>query len=147
MKDKYLPIKALNESAYSFLLELEGKPFEVGRYELDGGAYVVLQSYQSKLRQNANYEAHKKYTDIQVVISGCEIISIESLDAMYKYPVITPYNEEKDVELYTPNCDGIDYVLNDGDFLIIPPRDAHAPGINVGGQGEVLKAVFKIPVK
>ena len=38
MKDKYLPIKALNESAYSFLHELEGKPFEVGRYELDGGA-------------------------------------------------------------------------------------------------------------
>lgn len=147
MKNKYLPIKELCESAYDFLLELENKPFETGRYELKDGAYVILQTYTSKLRSAANYEAHKKYIDIQVVLKGQELISIESLEAMYNYPVIREYTEEKDAELYAPNCEGIDYLLNDGDFLIITPEQAHAPGINVGGPSEVHKAVFKIPVK
>ena len=151
MTDKYLPIKELSPSSYDFLLKLmenlEKGVFEAGKFPLEDGCFVNVQEYTSKLRQNAKYEAHKRFIDIQVVLEGAELIAVETLDTMYGYPVITEYNEEKDVELYTPNCDGIDKLLNAGDFLIIPPKDAHAPGICVNEQMTIKKAIFKVPVK
>lgn len=150
MNDKYLPIKELNASAYDFLLKtiekLKNGEFNTGKFELQNGCFVNVQEYTSKKRTDAKFEAHKKYIDIQFVFEGSELIAIESLDTMRSYPVISEYSEEKDVELYTPNCEGVDKLLLAGDFLIIPPADAHAPGICVNEQVTVKKAIFKIPV-
>ena len=45
------------------------------------------------------------------------------------------------------NMDGIDYVLNAGDYLVLNPEDGHMPGICVGGPSPIRKAVIKVPVK
>lgn len=136
--------KALSACAFEFYQKIRVETVEVGRYEFDDGNYCVVSEYEPKLRENAKYEAHKKYTDIQMILEGSEIIGTESLDDMHRSDVITEYNEEKDIELYEANSLGVDNRLEKGDFIILLPSDAHMPGVYDGISKKVKKAVFKI---
>ena len=116
-------IKALDASCYDFIKNNDMASLEIGRYDLENGSYVLIQSYTSKLRSAARYETHENYYDIQYVIKG------------------------KDITFYENSFEGIDHVLSDGDFLIIAPADGHMPGVCADAQSEIRKAVFKVPVK
>ncbi len=137
-------IKELNASCYDFIKNNDLKTLATGRYELENGAYVLIQEYTSKLRSVARYETHERFYDIQYIISGCEIISMIPRE---KLEVRVPYNPEKDITFYSNSFEGIDCVLCDDDFLIIAPADGHMPGICVNEQNTVKKAVFKVPCK
>lgn len=137
-------IKELNASCYEFIKQHDLSSLELGRYELEDGAYVLIQCYTSKLRSVAKYESHENYYDIQYIISGTEIISMIPVDQLTES---VPYNPTKDITFYQNSFDGIDHVLSDGDFLIIAPGEGHMPGVCVNEQNEIHKAVFKVPVK
>ena len=145
MKQKYEPIRALCPSAYDFVLDALENEKEVGRYELEDGAYALVQSYETKHRENGKYEAHRAYIDVQLLLSGHEIIAVEPLEVMHTHPCLRPY--APDAELFAPNDDGTDYVLSAGDFVILYPEDAHMPGLAVDEPVPVRKVVVKIPVK
>ena len=53
------------KAAFDFLRETLATPKEVGRYELGGGVFALVQSYDTKAVENCKIEAHKKYIDIQ----------------------------------------------------------------------------------
>ena len=144
MNQKYEPIRALSVSAYDFVIDALKNEKELGRYELADGAYALVQSYDTKLRENAKYEAHREYIDVQLIVEGREIIAVEPLALMHKHPCLRPY--APDAELYAPNDDGRDIVLEAGDFVILYPEDAHMPGLAVGEPAPVCKIVLKIPV-
>ncbi|MBR3103000.1 MAG: YhcH/YjgK/YiaL family protein [Lachnospiraceae bacterium] len=137
-------IKALDASCYDFIKNNDMASLEIGRYDLENGSYVLIQSYTSKLRSAARYETHENYYDIQYVIKGKEIISIIPRE---KLTVTEAYVPEKDITFYENSFEGIDHVLSDGDFLIIAPADGHMPGVCADAQSEIRKAVFKVPVK
>ena len=137
-------IKELDASCYEFIKNHDLASLEIGRYDLENGSYVLIQSYTTKLRNTAKYESHEKYYDIQYVISGKEIISIIPVE---KLTIAQEYDTEKDITFYENSFDGIDHVLTDGDFLIIAPCDGHMPGICANAQSTVKKAVFKVPVR
>lgn len=130
------------EAALKFLTETDLKNLPKGRYELtENGEYANVQEYVPD--SSEHFEAHKKYIDIQYVISGKEYI--ESLDVSDISPVI-PYNTAKDVRFYDSN----DYVRNLADnsiIFIFFPNDAHKPGINAGSQDTVKKVVIKVPYR
>ncbi len=67
-------IKELCPSAYDFIVN-KADVAAVGKYELEGGAYVSVQEYTTKARSEAKYEAHKKFIDIQLILSGRELIA------------------------------------------------------------------------
>ena len=53
---------------------------EVKRYDIDGdNLYATVSEYITKNEEDAKFEAHQKYIDIQYVISGKEIMSIAPL--------------------------------------------------------------------
>ena len=137
-------IKELDASCYEFIKNRDMASLEIGRYDLENGSYVLIQSYTSKLRSTAKYESHEKYYDIQYVISGKEIISMIPVE---KLVVSQAYDSEKDIAFYENSFEGIDHVLTDGDFLIIAPSDGHMPGICADAQSIIKKAVFKVPVR
>ena len=145
MNKKYEPIRALCPSAYNFVLDALQNEKEIGRYELEDGAYALVQSYETKLRENGKYEAHREYIDVQLLLSGREIIAVEPLEVMHTHPCLCPY--APDIELFAANDDGTDYVLSTGDFIILYPEDAHMPGLTVDEPASVRKVVVKIPVK
>lgn len=144
--DKYNSIKELSASAYDFVQKIISEDVADGRYELGGGVFSNVMSYETKMRKDLFFEAHKQYIDIQIIIEGCEIISAEHIDVMHKYACVQPFGDG-DTELYEGNSEGVDHVLNKYDFVILHPEDAHMPCVCAEEPQKVRKAVIKVPVK
>ena len=135
-------IKELCPSAYDFIVN-KADGAAVGKYELEGGAYVSVQEYTTKARSEAKYEAHKKFIDIQLILSGRELIAVTPIEKM---EIKDEYNETKDVMFFQHNDECTDYVLEAGDFLILYPQDVHMPGVCINERSLVRKIVVKVPV-
>ena len=135
-------IKELCPSAYDFIVN-KADEAAVGKYELEGGAYVSVQEYTTKARNETKYEAHKKFIDIQLILSGRELIAVTPIEKM---KIKDEYNEAMDVMFFQHNDECTDYVLEAGDFLILYPQDVHMPGVCVNEKSSVRKIVVKVPV-
>lgn len=107
------------DKAFTFLKEADLSLFEVGIHELDGkNVFAIVSEYDSKNPEDAQYEAHKNYTDIQYVVSGTEYIGLTDLSST---SVKTPYDEEKDIAFYHVEG-GKNLLAKPGVFLSFSPR-------------------------
>lgn len=140
--DKYQSILEVCPSGYALAKKALLGELADGRYELDGGAYAFITSYKTKPVAEGLYEAHKDYTDVQLILSGSEIIGVMPLDEMYKGECVKPY--EYDIELYRVSGGNL-IELGVGDYLILTPNDAHMPGMSETPRA-MRKLVIKIPV-
>jgi YhcH/YjgK/YiaL family protein len=130
------------KEVFEFLLEnrFERSP---GRYDLKGGIYYMVQSYETKHESEGFFEAHRKYIDLQYVVNGKERHDYAYLSAL---KIKEPYNPEKDVEFYDGS--GSSLILDTQFFAIYFPEDAHKPNLRHKNEAEkMLKVVAKIPVK
>ena len=106
-----------------------------GRYDLNGINYANVQSYNTK--DEALFEAHRNYIDIQYVIKGAEMCGISDY-CQAKTEI--EYDNQKDIEFLSVNHK--DYVtLKEKEFLILFPQDAHQPSMNVDGKRNAVKKV------
>lgn len=144
--DKYNSIKELSQEAYDFVQKLMSEDIADGRHELGNGVFANMMSYETKNRKDLLFEAHKQYIDIQIMVSGNEIIATEHIDDMHKYACVQPFGDG-DAELYECNNDCVDHVLGKGDFIILHPEDAHMPCVCIEEPKKVRKAVIKVPAK
>ncbi len=117
-----------------------------GRYEIDGDKlYALVQSYQTlAVDENAKYEAHRKYIDVQYIANGVEIMGWAPLEKMQ---VNKEYNPEKDVVLGTcPPALATLTRVEAGQAAIFFPQDAHAPKLACGEPAAVKKLVVKVAI-
>ena len=113
-----------------------------GRYELNNGMFYLAQSYESKPEADCFFESHRKFIDLQYIVSGKEYHGIANISFLAP---IESYNEEKDIIKY--NGTGTNILLDEGYFGIYFPQDGHKPNINAGSKPvKMFKLVFKIPV-
>ncbi|MBQ1935827.1 MAG: YhcH/YjgK/YiaL family protein [Clostridia bacterium] len=140
--DLYTSVHPRFAAAFAFIGDAIADDLPVGKYEIDGkNLYASVQEYDSKAPEKAKNEGHRNYIDIQVVVSGAEIIEVEDIsDAILN----SPYNEEKDVEFYVPSPDACRLNLMAGDFAILFPHDVHRPGMAVEESEPVKKIVVKV---
>ncbi len=116
---------------------------EVGKYPLAGEqAFAMISEYQTKQPENAKWEAHKKYIDLQYLISGEEKMGLLSLE---KAVDAQEYNETKDLIFYGAN-DGDYYLANPDVFFLFFPTDVHRPSMQTDESKPVKKVVIKIAV-
>ncbi len=115
-----------------------------GKVEIDGPRLIAnVARYQTKLPEQAVWESHRKYIDVQYVVTGEERIGYVPLE---NAPVVqAPYSETKDVIFYEPGCDS--FTLRAGQFAIFYPEDIHAPSLADGEPRAVLKVVMKVAVE
>jgi len=115
-----------------------------GRYEVDGDKlYYIVQHYTTKLLEECKLEAHKKYIDVQFVVSGQEILYYVPLKGL---KIETPYDATKDVAFYKVPGDLTAVNLRQGMFCILFPQDAHIPCCQVDGPSNVHKVVIKVKI-
>lgn len=120
------------------LLKTDFSKLADGRYEVDGDKlFYMIQTYNTKTDE-VLAEAHKKYIDIQCVLSGAEIIRVGALEKM----TLVESHPEKDVALYKGLTDPL--TLVPGRFLILWPQDAHAAGIAAESSTGCHKCVIKV---
>lgn len=86
------------EQAFNFLAHTNLDSLPLGRIDLSDDIYITISEYRTKEPEDALYEAHKKYIDVQYLISGSEYIGILRDTALLKE--MQPYDEEKDIAFY-----------------------------------------------
>ena len=133
------------EKAFSFIDKAFSENLEVGKYEIDGkNLYAMVQEYNSKAPEDAKFEAHKNYIDIQYIISGTE--RMEALDINDATPS-TDYNPEKDVTFFAVTDKVTSGLFTDEGFAIFLPHDVHRPGMAAeSGSEPIRKIVVKVKV-
>ena len=126
---------------------LEKLPLDaaVGRHEIDGDSvYAMVQRYQTRPVQGMQLEAHRRYIDIQYLVSGREVIHWAALAGLAE--PTKPYDAATDSALHATTPDMTPVQLRAGQFAILFPDDAHAPCCACGDPAEVLKVVVKVEV-
>lgn len=124
----------------SFILDdLSKKIFSSGKYLIDGdNKFGIDLIYSTKPESEGLWEAHRKYIDIHVVISGEEFVSICDIKQAK-----STKDYEEDYEIF----DAIQehkILLKEGSFLILFPNEVHKTGVIVNSETEVRKKVYKL---
>ena len=130
------------------LLRIVGQNFEdvTGQelWEIDGDeVYAMIQAYTSRPVTDApRFEAHRKYLDIQYLVSGTEAMGWAPLDQL---AVNVPYDDERDRALGTVPVRSRTLVLfSAGYAILLYPSDAHSPGLAAHEPEPVVKVVVKV---
>jgi len=131
------------KAAFEFLKTLTPDS-ETGKRLIQGDKiFAGVDCYETKSRADAKLETHRKYVDVQVLLSGSEVIEIFPKRGL---TVSEPYNPEKDAEFYAkPSEPHAKVILKPGQFLVFFPDDAHMPCLMTGSSPEpVKKVVIKV---
>lgn len=113
-----------------------------GRYEIDGDKiYALVMTYSTKSAEEAKFEAHKKYIDVQLLLDGIEFLDVtqdRNLD------VEMAYSDEKDAALFKAPAEMTSVLLEPGNFAVLYPDDIHRPCRKVKDAKQVRKMVIKV---
>lgn len=140
----YFKDKERWDKAFNFLKSNDLSGLELKRYDIDGNnLYAPVSEYLTKNEEDARYEAHQKYIDIQYVVSGKELIGVAPLS--HKKDVLEPYDASKDIEFLTVT-NGENRLATPDIFFIFFPEDAHRPGLKDGENSPVRKIVVKVKI-
>jgi YhcH/YjgK/YiaL family protein len=132
------------DKAFAFLKENDLSKLEVKRYDIDGdNLYATVSEYMTKNEEDAKFEAHRKYIDIQHVITGAEQMSITPLSD--RKEELVPYDPAKDVEFMTVNQTS-SFEATPDKFFIFFPSDIHRPSVKISENKSVRKVVVKVRI-
>lgn len=113
-----------------------------GRVELAGGAFALEQAYPARPRSEGFFESHRKFIDVQVVVTGEELMEVE---AVARLVGAAPYDPERDLIRYADSATAAVLRLRAGDAAVFFPEDGHMPSLQWRGAGWVRKTVVKVP--
>ena len=134
----YIDVVPLLEEGIEFALSLADQP--EGRYSC-GPVWAMVQEGKTLPMKEGNYEAHRKYIDVQIVLKGEETVGWETISALRES---IPYSEDEDIAFY--EGEGIPVRITEGMFYLVQPHDAHKPCRHMDQPGSYRKIVLKIPV-
>lgn len=129
--------------AFDFLQREDLRALEEGWIELDEGVRVSVQRYESRPAEQLDYETHEKYFDLQYMLEGTEIIGCRTREGLQ---VKIPYDEAADITFYEEPELGGELLMQENEFVILTPQDAHKPRCAAGKPMPIRKLVVKIPV-
>ena len=143
-----------NARLYAPLSEKLAKAFEIlrvqtladkpaGRYDVDGDdLYYVVDEYCTRPVEKCRFETHKKYIDVQLMLSGREIVGYCPDDALTTQ---TPYDEQKDIEFFDVPKQYAEIDFCQGVLCVFWPQDGHMPGC-AAEPTNIRKIVVKIRI-
>jgi YhcH/YjgK/YiaL family protein len=133
-------------SAFEFLRQVRPDAPE-DRYPIQGEeVYALVIAADTRPREDALFEAHRRYVDIHVPLLGADGIEWAPVEGL---AVHTPYDESSDAALYKMPQRTVGRVdAQPGIFVALFPQDAHAPQLMVRGAPEIVKkVVVKVKVE
>ncbi len=137
--DLYKNLDANLTLGLEYLKKTDFSKLEMGKYEIKGNeVFAILQAYNTKAEADCKLEAHKKYVDIQYMVSGKEIMGVVPFDNQK----ITKDLPDNDVTFFEGTGEPI--LVNEGSFTVFFQTDVHAPGIKVTTSEKIIKVVVKV---
>ncbi len=98
--------------------------------------YVTRFDYETVDEAQSFFEAHRRYLDVHVMVSGCERVDLSDPAGL------TEFTHQGDFWGYHGEAEQ-SLILKPGDFLVVFPGDAHRLKIRLGDPARVSKVVFK----
>ena len=109
---------------------------------IPGEVWCTRFTYETVSDEDSFFEAHEKFLDIHLMLSGSERVEIatpETLEA---------FRSEPENDFYGYRGEGWQKLrLSPGDFLVVFPADAHKIKMYLDAPAAVTKAVFQVKVR
>jgi len=133
------------QKAIHFLRSPDIQMLPDGRVEIDGErVFALVQRFQTKWVATPKFECHKKYIDIQFILSGEEIIGWAPAELM---EITAAYDAGKDISFGTvAKGQWTPVHLQAGQMAVLYPEDGHAPKMALRNPSTVMKIVVKVMV-
>lgn len=132
------------QKAYAFLRQNDLSALPLGKHEVAGDeVFANVQEYDTVPAAQKHYEAHRRYFDIQYIVSGEEAIAVTPVDEVEP---LQEFDEGNDFCLYGEPRSCAWIPLHAGELAILGPEDAHKPGCSLEGPAAVRKVVVKVAV-
>lgn len=117
--------------------------YEKGSYQINGNRLLVnIAEYETEDSKNRFWEAHKKYIDVHLILSGSERIDTAFVDDAD----LKKYSSDEDFQSLSAVA-GASVILKKNDFLICFSHDCHMTSIAAGKPSNVKKAIFKVLIE
>lgn len=128
------------DKAVDYLCTHSLESVQAGHYEIDGKmVYMNVFDYETIPEEDAFFEAHQKYADIHMAVTGEEIVGVSDMSRVS----VKTFDGEKDLlEVEGP----VEHYIRliPGKALITLPEDAHKVRLAAGSVSAVKKAVIKV---
>lgn len=126
--------------AMKFAEKVKKENIPVGKYALENG-FVLVQEGTTRPFDEADFEVHRKYLDIQILVSGTEYVEYADIKDL---KTKVPFDEEKDLELMEGS--GSKIQIKPDMFYILYPSDGHKPCCHEGIPTNYKKVLAKIKI-
>lgn len=138
----YRGLGANMDRAIDLLLSTDLAALAPGRYDVDGDAlYYLVQEPALKEEDEARYELHRRYADIQLALTTGETILALPAEQV---EVWQPFDDEKDAAFSANAEPGIPLEMRPGCFAIFFPQDAHMTCLRGGDEESCRKVIVKV---
>lgn len=136
--EKYASLNPLFAKAIEYLKGIDLNAQELGKVKLQGDELVVNFSQTNpKTKEEAKLETHNQFVDIQIPLSGIEIMGYTPRADLPE----AAYDADKDISFYQGLAES--YIpVKPGMFAIFFPQDAHAPGVSPDGVKKIIVKVL-----
>ena len=124
---RYAGIHAGVDKALEAMKQYTADNYPLGKVEIDGdNVFLLLNSYETRAKEEAKAEAHRKYIDVHIPLSSDEVIGYTPLTEL----PFAEFVEADDAALYPTSLQARDYFnVKREEFAIFFPQDGHAPAI------------------
>lgn len=118
-----------------------GSNMEVGKYDFEGG-YFMIQEGETRPVEDGDYEAHRKYLDVQIMVSGGEQVAWSDATDLAESG---EYDMAKDKVMFSGAADHV-FLVSEGMSWVAFPHDAHKACRDTGKKMHYKKIVMKLPI-
>lgn len=146
----YRGLSPLFAKAFDFLATADLAALPEGKNPVPGAdpadLFAGVNRYDTRGPGEDIWESHRVYADIQLVLSGRELVGWTPLGP--DLAVTTPYTAEKDFAFYARPAGAVFFALPPGLGAVFFPHDVHAPNLDPapGQKARVHKIVMKVRV-
>jgi len=143
--DHQLVMTPALRKAIDFLRFSDTKKLPEGRCDIDGErVFALVQCYETGKADAPKFEHHRKYIDVQFIVSGREVIGWAPAERMH---ITRAYDADRDICFGTIETGTWTPVhLQAEQLAILWPEDGHAPKLAAGAPSPVMKIVVKVAV-
>lgn len=126
--------------AVRFVERVKKEHLPEGRYPV-GKGFAFVQEGVTRSFDQADFEIHKNYFDMQVLLEGKEMWEYSDVAQLREK---TPYDGKADIQWFTGK--GQKIAMTPGMFYIVYPTDAHKPCCHENQETSYRKIVIKIRI-
>jgi biofilm protein TabA len=113
-----------------------------GKVEIDGDrVFAIVQRYETTKTDIPRFECHRKYIDVQYIVSGAEVLGWAPEERL---TITEAYDADKDICFGAASGEWTPVYLQAGQLAVLYPEDGHAPKLAQGAPSRVMKIVVKV---